>query len=856
MNNLQILKQLEKQLNIKFEKIDINKTDYGYSPGTTTNYSTDFNNNIIAIQIENIIIEDISLIGELYKLKELCLTGNEITDISTLENLKELKELYLHHNQIKNISALKNLNKLEIIILTDNQLKDISVLTDLTQIKVLYLDFNQIEDISALENLILINNLNLSFNKIKDIRPLQDLKEIEYIELIENQIEDISAIKTLFLNGKFSYDIDDNPLKYPPKEIIKLGKEAINEYFEHTKKGTTILQEAKLIIIGEAGAGKTTFAKKILNPNAKMPKPEDTTRGINVHNWSYEELKTKTFNAKLWDFGGQDIYHGTHQFFFSDKSLYVLLADTREQKTDFNYWLNTVEQLTGENSPLIILLNKKQNHRWKINKIGLKKRFGNIIRKIITIDLSNSSEIPELQNTIKNQISNLPQIGYFLPATWVEVRQKLTKIDKKFISYEQFRNLCKETGIINKQVIENMSKLFSNIGIFTHFTDDFSSLQDIIFLDSNWLTETVYLLLNNEKVEKKYGRITTQDIKEIWQDEVYFEINKFIELLKKFSLIYKINGSNNYIVPEHLSEEQPYEEWQFSEQNSIYQFRYLFDNYMPKGIMAKLIVALHQYIYDDKLVWTRGINIANSIKNPDTFAEIIETYGREYRFDIKIHGKKTADLLQTIIYHFDRILKPFKKLTHEKLVPCNCDSCKTNKNPYFHEYSDLLERKKNKKQTIECRKKPYIDVDINELLFGINFTSIKSLLINMKFNEFEEVISQKFSDISYQIHKEKVTESYFHSVLHTILSENGLKPVSEESTNDGRVDLHFTIGYTKYLFELKKDTTADDALNQIFEKRYYKKFQRNFEKIILVGINFSSQKRNIDGIKFILDKKE
>ncbi len=60
-----------------------------------------------------------------------------------------------------------------------------------------------------------------------------------------------------------------------------------------------------------------------------------------------------------------------------------------------------------------------------------------------------------------------------------------------------------------------------------------------------------------------------------------------------------------------------------------------------------------------------------------------------------------------------------------------------------------------------------------------------------------------------------------------------------------------SIGQTKYLFELKKDETAKIALDQILTKEYYKKFQGNFKKIILVGINFSSKKRNIDEIKTI-----
>ena len=32
----------------------------------------------------------------------------------------------------------------------------------------------------------------------------------------------------------------------------------------------------------------------------------------------------------MWDFGGQEIYHATHQFFLTRRSLYVLVDDTRK----------------------------------------------------------------------------------------------------------------------------------------------------------------------------------------------------------------------------------------------------------------------------------------------------------------------------------------------------------------------------------------------------------------------------------------------------------------------------------------------------------------------------------------------
>ncbi len=755
------------------------------------------------------------------------------------------------------INDKKDVFRLAIIEENIDNLKQIS---KLRKLEVLIMQSTNISNISGIEKLINLYYIDLGDNNITDISPLNNLNGLNYISLWGNQISDISPIKTNFQKKDFSYEIEDNPLKFPPKEVVSLGEKAINEYFDHAEKGTSILKEAKLIIIGEAGAGKTTFAKRVQKADAPMPKPDETTLGIEVNKWffggdyQYLDCDSNDYNTgyytKIWDFGGQDIYHGTHQFFYSNKSLYVLLSDAREQKTDFNYWLNTVEQLTDEESPLIIILNKKHKHIWQIDEPGLKRRFGNIIRNVVSIDLSQTSEVIDLQKQIKTEIEKLPYIGYILPKSWIDVRTELNQLDEKFISYEHFRNICKRYGITNPQLVEIISKLFTNIGIFTHFSDDFSSLKDIIFLDANWLTKTVYLLLNHETVKEKNGRITFDEIQNIWKnDNIYFEINKFIELLMKFSLIYKINGSKNYIVPEHLPTIQPYDNWQFSDEKENYQFRYLFDNYMPKGLMARLIVSLHRYIYDNTLVWHRGVNISNSVKEPDTYAEILETYGRENRFDIRIHGKNKRDLLQIIIYHFDNILKPFNKLTHEKLVPCNCDTCKTSPNPHFYKYSHVLNAKQKSKKQIECPINfDYAHVD--ELIEGINDTKIRSVLLNKKFTEFKDIIFNRFSDISYQIHKEKVTESYFHSVFHAILAENGLNPISEESTSSGRIDLHLTIGKTKFLFELKLDKSAKEALKQIEDKEYYKKYLRNFKEISLIGINFSSITRNIEDIEF------
>ena len=137
---------------------------------------------------------------------------------------------------------------------------------------------------------------------------------------------------------------------------------------------TEPLYEAKLLIIGEGGAGKTSLAKKIEDENYKLKPEEKSTEGIDVIQWKFTQPNGKEFRVNIWDFGGQEIYHQTHQFFLTKRSLYVLVADTRRENTDFYWWMKVAE-LLSENSPILIIKNEKQNRQCEVNERQLRGNF-------------------------------------------------------------------------------------------------------------------------------------------------------------------------------------------------------------------------------------------------------------------------------------------------------------------------------------------------------------------------------------------------------------------------------------------------------------------------------------------------
>jgi internalin A len=628
-------------------------------------------------------------IGNLRNLKHIYLSGIPIKILpESIWNLTDL--IYLHISSIDQLKALPE------------------SIGNLTNLKYLEITFNQqLKELpESIGNLTNLKYLDLTSNRLEILpESIGELKLLRELKATKNQL--VSLPKSLAQLKQLSLlTISSNKLDLPPEIARKRKPELIFDFLrQQQEEGIDYIYEAKLLIIGEGGAGKTSLANKLIDSNYNLKieasdNPEKSTEGIDVLRFDFPHSSGNDFRINIWDFGGQEIYHATHQFFLTKRSLYLLVADTRQDNTDFNYWLEVIE-LLSEASPTLIVKNEKQDRPCQVNEKQLRGRFPNL-EKILPTNLADNRGLSDIISTIQHHISQLPHIGQPLPKTWVRVRAALEADTRNYITQNEFLTLCNTHGFKRSEDALQLSGYLHDLGVCLHFQDD-PILKNIVILKPEWGTAAVYKVLDTKQVNQNFGCFTQSDLTEIWVDEQYAQMrHELLQLMKNFKLCYEIpNRPKNYIAPQLLSPNQPEYDWNDSD-NLILRYQYEF---MPKGMLTRFAVEMHRLI-DCNLIWKDGAIFADN----NARAEVIEVYYKK-EIRIRISGEFKKSLLEKIRHEFENIHASYNKpeeppenhrLRYQEFIPCNCLICNGAQSPHSYALKSLEERIKNNRHEIEC----------------------------------------------------------------------------------------------------------------------------------------------------------
>ena len=138
---------------------------------------------------------------------------------------------------------------------------------------------------------------------------------------------------------------------------------------------------------------------------------------------------------------------------------------------------------------------------------------------------------------------------------------------------------------------------------------------------------------------------------------------------------------------------------------------------------------------------------------------------------------------------------------------------------------------------------------------SLRFRMIKALQ-QQDMQQVKKLFQSLFSSIPYEWYTQSRMdeyEGYYASVVYAFLASLGVDLHPEPSSNHGQADLIIDSKEVVYILEFKVVELVGDgqkAITQIKEKGYHQQYVQAGRKVILLGMDFSKQERNIAGFEF------
>ncbi|MDD2270702.1 MAG: COR domain-containing protein [Desulfuromonadaceae bacterium] len=603
-------------------------------------------------------------IRELKWLQDLNALGNDLTELPDwIGELTELRSFDLQSNNLQVIpSTIKRLKRLETLWISGGDLSDsyeiIGELTNLSSLMIgrigLTIVPNWLRKLRNLKKLFLFEN-----NLTELPNWLEELKDLELIWLSENCLKGLPAsicnIKKLARLG-----IRNNPDLNIPTEIVKgeNARKILDYYFRNAQP----LNEFKLILVGRGVVGKTSLVHRLVKGRFKK---FDRTPGINITKWP-RKIDGDEVHAHIWDFGGQEIMHGTHRFFMTERALYLVLISGREGTEDYDaeYWLSMVRSFAGD-VPVIVLLNKCDDYRFELNRELLREKYGKDIVFVET-DSATGNGIPELREQICAHAKKLPGLKASWPAEWRQIKDELPTQKKSWLTFDDFRMFCHNHGITSSKDQEDLAESLHDLGLMLSYRKE-EALRSFGVLNPAWVTDGIYKLLNSPQFRDAWGKFTVKSIAEVLPANEYpAKLHPYLlALMRKFQLCHPLDDKGEqYLIPDLLSKNEPLLESEFPPEKCL-GFIYSYDTVLPEGLLPRFIV--ETYVHQEpKFAWRTGVVLERGNCRALIRGDVL---GRKIIIRVTGVGNGRRELMGVVREYFERIHRSYELLPVTSLVP-------------------------------------------------------------------------------------------------------------------------------------------------------------------------------------------
>ena len=510
-------------------------------------------------------------LGNLTALTWLSLTGNLLTELpESMQNLSALSYLSLSSNRFASVPPwLGSLSNLTTLYLWGNRLSELpDQLANLTTLSEIELSRNELSRVpECLRNLRNLASITLSYNMLTELPAwLSELTKLRYLELTENRLTRLPRQLAYLLTEGLELQLAGNPLHEPLAELGQRGPGELAVYLRSLDDAVA-QYEAKLLLVGEGNVGKSSLVAALRGEPFVSGRP--TTHGIEISpvKFRHPDLDLD-MTLRAWDFGGQEVYRVSHQFFFSPRALYLVVWHARQgqEQDEVEGWLRRIKLRVGDNAVAIVVATHCRERLPDLDYPHLDRLFPRVLAGEFEIDSSTGDGVRELRAAISQQAAKLPQMGQQISPRWTAAREAVLALaeTEPQIRYERFAEICEQHRVTGDE-IGTLAKLMHDLGLIVYYDED-EGLKDIVVLNPEWLTKAISYVLDDRRTADAGGVLDHVRLKVIWQDQhggypaQYHPY--FLRLMEKFDISYRLDGDKTQsLVPQLVPHQRPFLPW-------------------------------------------------------------------------------------------------------------------------------------------------------------------------------------------------------------------------------------------------------------------------------------------------------
>lgn len=312
------------------------------------------------------------------------------------------------------------------------------------------------------------------------------------------------------------------------------------------KEAPVMWSNVKLVVVGQENVGKTHLCRHLENSKYDL---NISTDGIEIGTWSTGKGRNQ-ISFTTFDFGGQDIFYPTHQFFLTARCVYVVVfrLDASDFMERVMYWVRTIDAtIRNAAAPPVILVGTHRDESTVTDAVlsnirseldGVARRF-KMIRDIIFVSCTKGTNIPQLKTTVMQVAIGaklaLELVPRYYVDMWESVQNKAPT--KPFVSFDEFKSMAQSCNVPMDISFDVVTKFLHDVGRIIHFGRGDARVERMVVLDPAWLASRMSDLISF-KQNWPNGVVDMARLRIIWKQFDDQRKEEILSVLERFQVVF------------------------------------------------------------------------------------------------------------------------------------------------------------------------------------------------------------------------------------------------------------------------------------------------------------------------------